>query len=533
MDGPARLLVIVIDAASPVLLERWAADGTLPALRALLAGARVATVRGIDAVGIGATWPSFYSGANPGRHGLYWVERWVPGTYTLAPCGAAEFRRLPVLWDVLAAAGRRVCTIDVPLCPPSPGLAATQVTGWGDHDAVFPFDATPAARALVAAVGAHPAPRRCDARQRTAADYRAFAGRLVRGAAARGELVTRALAAAPWEFAIAVFSEAHCAGHQCWHLHDAAHPSHDPAAAAIAGDPVRDVYVAIDRAIGRIVAAAPPGTTIAVATLHGMAHLGGASTLLGPVLERLGATVPAQAPPPAGGAVRGVLAPLWRTLPAGWRRAAMDVRHRVRDARDARRPPAPRAIAIDAAASRCFALDCGTAWSGIRLNVAGREPAGVLTPGAAADAFARDLASALLELVDPDTGRPWARSVRRAGELFHGARTGELPDLLVEWDVERPLGTVSLHDGRGAVLRAVSPRIGTVEVARTYARTGDHRRDGLVAVRGAGIEPGRHPAAVSLLDLAPTFAAALGCAFPDADGAPVDGLFATSRGHRR
>jgi hypothetical protein len=35
MGAAARLLVIGIDVANPTLLERWAADGTLPNLRSL------------------------------------------------------------------------------------------------------------------------------------------------------------------------------------------------------------------------------------------------------------------------------------------------------------------------------------------------------------------------------------------------------------------------------------------------------------------------------------------------------------------
>ena len=44
----------------------------------------------------------------------------------------------------------------------------------------------------------------------------------------------------------------HSVGHQCWHLHDPAHLLHDRQLVAELGDPIKDVYVEFDRALGRI-----------------------------------------------------------------------------------------------------------------------------------------------------------------------------------------------------------------------------------------------------------------------------------------
>jgi predicted AlkP superfamily phosphohydrolase/phosphomutase len=533
MAQPPRLLVLAMDAASPERLERWAADGTLPTLAGLMREGLTARSRSVDWLYVGATWPSFYTGLDVGRHGLYWVHRLKPGSYELATCTAEDFGRRRALWDVLSGAGRRIAVMDVPLCGASPHLIGTQVVGWGDHDAVFDLATTPPElRAQIERhIGHHPAPRRCDARRRSLADYVAFTDQLVRGAACRARLTRQVLEGAPWDLALQVFSETHCVGHQCWHFHDPHHPGHDPDAAREAGDPVRDVYAAVDRAIGEVIASVPADTTVVVMTLHGMGVMSGGKGLLPGILERLGAftpEAPAAARPGARAAMFDRLASGWRHVPAGVKAALDPLRRRARAAL-APRPPDSGRVHLDDAASRCFPLDTGFSVSGIRLNLVGREPAGTLTPGAQAEAFKDELIVALAEVMDPDTSRPLMPSVRRTSELFRGECLDQLPDLLVAWDLDRATGSTTVGTGRGARLRATSARIGLVERTNEYGRSGEHRIDGLVVARGPGIRPGRLDRTISDLDLAPTFARVLGCDMAGVDGVEIPELIAGGR----
>ena len=74
----------------------------------------------------------------------------------------------------------------------------------------------------------------------------------------------------PWDLFATAFADPHCVGHQCWHVRDANHPLHDPEAAALVGDPVMDVYVAIDAAIGRMLEDVDRETMVLVASCTGM-----------------------------------------------------------------------------------------------------------------------------------------------------------------------------------------------------------------------------------------------------------------------
>jgi predicted AlkP superfamily phosphohydrolase/phosphomutase len=163
---------------------------------------------------------------------------------------------------------------------------------------------------------------------------------------------------------------------------------------------------------------------------------------------------------------------------------------------------------------RCFAVPTNANAAGIRINLAGREPAGRVHPGAERDHFERGLVAELPALVNPDTGRPLVREVLRSAEAFPGERSDHLPDLFVRWDRESPI--------RGAA----SPKIGVLVREDTGRRSGDQldRLDGLFFAQRPDARPGGLEPPVAVEDFAPTIAALLGASLRDVDGAPVPAL---------
>ncbi|HKV51934.1 MAG TPA: alkaline phosphatase family protein, partial [Gemmatimonadaceae bacterium] len=294
--GRTRLLVLCLDAASPDLLDAWMADGTMPNLAALAARGIAGRTRGLDGFFVGSTWPSMFTGTNPAQHGFHYQMQLVPGTYRIADRTRGAFVGREPFWRALGRAGQRVALLDVPLAAPERGaLNGVQVVEWGAHDAFFGFSTNPPELATRIATnwGRHPAGVSCDADRHRARDYRELVVALEAGVHRKAEWTVDLLGRGGWDFFMQVFSESHCVGHQCWHLHDAGHPAYDRAMLAVAGDPMRSVYRAIDRAIGEIVSAAGDVPVI-VFTAHGMSHRYGAHFLLRDLLVALGAAaVPA------------------------------------------------------------------------------------------------------------------------------------------------------------------------------------------------------------------------------------------------
>ena len=513
-----RVLVLAIDAASPALLTRWADDGSMPNLKALMARGQVGTTHTMDGIYVAATWPSLYTSLNPGAHGFHYLVQLRPGSYDYEiarPKG-------PAFWEHLHRAGKRTALIDVPLSVVDPGATGIHIVDWSGIERTFGYDTVPAGlkQEIASRWGSYPLEHACDGLRRGAAEFGVLVDKLEAGIARRTAMSTDFLSRGGWDFFMQVFTEAHCAGHQCWHLHDPAHPAHDPDVVREIGDPLRRVYTAIDRAIGQTVAAAGD-TTVLLFSAHGMSFWYGAQVLLPDILFRLGVSVPLAGPSERAGlaaSLRGQARRVWRRLP--------------RRLRDTLIPPPPRlraatagftlpALGVDTFRSRCFMVRNGNISGGIRLNLKGREPSGVLSPGAEAEAFLRELTQDLLDLVDERTGRPVVRRVLRTSEEYQGARLSELPDLLVDWAFDVPTGSSHHGGGAAATVAVRSPKFGRLEATNDYTRTGDHRIEGMFVAAGPGVRPGRVDRVVSILDLAPTFTALAGVDMPGAEGKPI------------
>ena len=521
--SPTRLLVIGIDAASPDLLDGWMADGTLPALAELSKRGLAARTRGIEGFFVGSTWASLYTGTTPARHGLHYQMQLVPGSYRLEDRAAGAFVERDPFWRVLSRAGKRVAVLDVPLSRIEQEINGVQVVEWGGHDAFFGFSTLPPELAshIEARFGGHPAGASCDAVRSHAHEYAHFVSSLEDGVRRKGAWSAALLARGEWDLFMQVFTESHCVGHQCWHLHDHAHPAHDAKVAATTGDPLRTVYRAIDREIGALVEAAGDAHVIVFAA-HGMASRYGAHFLLRDVLFALGVAAPP--PQPFRARVRGVVARAWKALPE-WARGLVRPLRRGVTSRSAGHP-SPGAIGVDPERSLCFPLANGLAVSGVRLNLKGREPRGTLAAGDEADRFVEQLEKDLLAIVDDASGAPLVKRVMRTRELYDGEHLDALPDLLVEWNETVANGSTALAGGAGARVIARSPRIGTIAGANDYARSGEHRAEGWLVAAGPGIEHGKLENAPSLLDLAPTITRILGVDLPGAEGAPISGIVA-------
>lgn len=520
--APTKLLVLGIDAASPELLLRWAGDGTLPHIAALLEGGLSGRSQSLEGFFIGSTWPSFATGLSPAGHGIHYLVQLIPGSYRYHRPDRGAFLKAEPFWSRLSAAGKRVAVLDVPLSRLETALHGIQVVEWGAHDALFGFRTSPPAlaREITQRFGSHPAPVQCDGDRRGSADYAQLVDALTRGAELKGRLTRELLREGGWDCFVQVFTEAHCAGHQAWHLHDPSHPAHDPAVTAALGDPLRRVYRAIDAALGGILAEAGDAQVILLAG-HGMSYWYGAQFLLPEILQRLGVWHPDAKPPdvPRGPTLRAARW-AWRCLPQRIRRGLEPVR-----ARWTERPPSAElpVLDLDPERSRCFPVGNGLAVGAIRLNLAGREPQGILSPKDA-EAFCADLRAGLLEIVDERTGGPLIRRVLTTKALYAGPYLGELPDLLIEWNDAVPTGSTQVAGGVAARVRASSPRIGVVEGENSYGRTGEHRREGLFIAKGRGLHPGRLERDVSILDFAPTVGVLLGVPLADCDGKPIGEL---------
>ncbi|MEO8478021.1 MAG: alkaline phosphatase family protein [Gemmatimonadota bacterium] len=533
MPTTRKILVLALDAATPALLERWTADGTLPNIANAMANGLVSPAMGVEGMEVGSTWPSFYTGLNPAGHGICWSDRVIPGTYRQLRLNPRDFAGITPFWERLSDAGKRVIVLDIPFAPLAPRLNGVHVVEWGVHDGAFGYRTTPAslAASLRARYGIHPPPTTCDTDRLDAAGHRELRDKMVRGVELRGQMTRDLLATHEWDFALQCFNEIHCSGHIFWHYHDPTHPAHDAATVARDGDLLRDVYIATDREIGALMEQVGPDTTVILMTLHSMEHTCGSSLLLPAMLERLGVCAtatgrsladvrPVDAPIVPVGKGRG-LKGLARTLvPEGIRLRLYAVRQWFN--KQVLHTGEP--IDIDPSRTKAFQMGfgAGSTYSGIRFNLKGREPEGIVEPGEGERELTELLQRELLATVNPETGRPLVRRVVRTADIHQGRLLHELPDLLVEWEYDVGRGNTIVGNGEGSVWRGYSDRIGSVEHPNGGGRTGAHRLEGMIITTGPGIEPGHSSRVVNCVDMAPTLMAMHGVAFGPNDGRVVE-----------
>lgn len=502
MSSLAKVLFIGIDAADKDLILQWSRAGDLPHLNRLLETAAWGITHSPTGLYVGAIWPSFYTAVSPARHARYCYEQLQPGSYDIKRFSAREVKHAP-FWDALDRAGKRVAVIDVPKTYPSELSSGMHVVDWGSHDP------DPAGfRVWPEALGEDIERRfgietmhNCNAFRTTGEEFRDFRDHLVRRVRRKTELSAWCLEQGNWDCLLTVFSESHCVGHQCWHLHDTRHHKHDPEFVAVAGNPMKAVYQAIDAGIGELLQKVGDDTHVMVFASHGMGPHYDATFMLDEMLRRLEGE-PAYRK-------RASLVPmataLWKLLPQNVRKMASPLRKKVRVSlgvdKDQR---------LDT--RRSFKTPNNDTYGGIRVNLVGREPRGLVSPGKEYDEFCATLARDLMAFTNVTTGEPLVKAVLRSADLYEGENMHYLPDLLVEWNRGAPVSEV------------FSPKTGRITGEYRKCRTGDHTSEGLVFLSGPSIAPGQLQTPVSVMDLAPTIASLAGVELDGVDGRPVASL---------
>ena len=493
------VVFVGLDAMDPDIAHGLAANGRAPTLHDLFRTASWAPTANPLGLVVGGVWPSIWSGVWPSRHGFYCSRQLVNGTYEQRRTTPDHIDRTP-FWGPIADAGLRACVLDMPLTPLRAFPGCAHVVDWGTHDRPLTPASSPASLLprIEHDIGAYALGDECDVYANRGA-WRELRDRLIEGVAQRTRLTQLELSDPQWDLVMTVFSESHCAGHNLWALHDPLNARHERDATDQLGDPLTDVYLALDRALGDLLATVGDDVTVLVLLSHGMgAHYEG-DHLLTEILQRLDDSY-------------GRPNPLRVSRERILRRIARQRHERtLRRTAQEGAPDSGRLISVDSSRRFFKVFNIGL-YSGIRFNMRGREPRGRVRRGPELDGLVDRLTADLLAIVDPDNGQPLMTRVLRTDRIYRGERLDDLPDLLVEWEPRAPK------------VRAASGRIGVVREEYRGVRTGDHRPDGLLFVRGPGIPPGRIEEPVHAVDIAPTIAAMLDVDLPDTDGRALTSL---------
>lgn len=507
-----RLFVIGLDAADKDMIDDWAAKGLLPNFRNLLNTALQGDIENPRGLEAGAVWPTFYFGLLPGDSGQFDGARLFDYTIYDHVSYRPETDLNPPIWTTLSKAGKLCGVIDAPYNYPVNSINGMKIVDRGAHVPAGSGDfmelrthPPELVREIEQLFGTDPAKGRSSDYfpLGTAKEVNIFRNIYCKRIVNKTDLTLHYWRQQPWDFFMSCYTEAHCAGHRCWHIHDPNHPDHDPELARAVGDPVKDIYIELDRAVGRILEAVRDKARVVVYLSHGMGPRHTGTRMLDRILARLDN----QNVTTNTGTAMNLARAVWRHIPEAVRKPLMPIRNNL--AHDSFQP--------NREGRRFFEVFANDRTAGIRINLAGREAKGMVQPGEEYDSVCEQLIADLKELRNAESGEPLIREILHTRDHYSGRYLDRLPDLLVTWNRSAPINV------------AVSAKIGTVDAKGiAIRRTGDHRTVGRFFAVAPEWTHRRLDGKVKAQDFAPTFARLLGVPPAPSDGNPITALLDTA-----
>jgi predicted AlkP superfamily phosphohydrolase/phosphomutase len=500
-----KIFVLGIDALSPVLVERWAQAGHLPHFRQVMEEGLFGPLRSTGEFSSPQAWPSFLTGVNPGKHGIFSFVQHVPFTYDVENVTSRNLR-VPTILQLLSEADARVASLNVPCTFPMGKLNGIGVSDWLCPSLDSPGATWPPELAGELQRRYRDYPFHVDIKRHARAGHYDRALRnCLEGIRIKAEVGRHLYQQGPWDLFILTFVETDAIQHYFWHFSDPAHPLYASADRARWGEPILEVYKALDAVLGDYLRTLDDDTTLFIVSDHGGAIYNRGQVYMPGLLRHLGllhkkGTRSSPMRPLRARAV-GLGEALHGYLP---KRLKMRLYHNKFTGR-----------LIERFFARSFTAD--NDWSRTRaycyywetapwVNLAGREPQGLVSPGSEYEEVRQIIIDALESATDETTGEPAVERVFRREEVYSGPCLEYMPDLGIWWNRNIPLyGPLRVESVPGVI---------TEQAMDVRALHGGHDPLGTLGVWGDGGLPPGCLRDAKIEDLTPTFLALLGLPLP-------------------
>jgi predicted AlkP superfamily phosphohydrolase/phosphomutase len=512
MATPKRkVLIIGLDGATFDLIRPWAKDGELPTFAQLMREGSHGELRSVLPPLTAPAWTTMVTGTNPGKHGLgdFWTRDFKGYDFRLVN---ASSRARPALWDVVSQHGGQVVVCNVPMTYPPTPVNGVIVSGLDTPGLDVQYTYPPELKQeLNAAAGPYRIVgdewmygRRRQYEKARMAPFKDLETRF----AAANYLLERY----PWDFAMIVFTATDGVSHFFWHLMDPQHPLYDPANAERYGDTILEVYKRLDGKLAAFLQDLPEDAFLFIVSDHGNGPISDRAIYLNAWLEQKGLLRYR----------RGSARERWQQLLSQQLlrvlRAAKDrlyewLPYHTRIKLEALLPGGGKRIdsllasaQIDWSKTEAFSEEVrGSIW----INLAGRDPQGIVSSGAEYEALCERILSEVHELRDPRTGEPLILRSYRREELYDGPYAHLRPDIVLE-----PNDTLQIFRKTDPSHPPTPVRIlDKADLRRGYT-TSQHLMNGILLIHGAGVRCDARLSGVEMQDIAPTVLYAMGLPIP-------------------
>ncbi|MCB0003492.1 MAG: alkaline phosphatase family protein [Anaerolineae bacterium] len=504
-----RLLIIGLDGATFDLIRPWATAGKLPNIARLMRGGSSAPLRSVPNQNSAPAWSSFATGKNPGKHGIFYFDERIEGTYNKRYLNGG-FRQGESWWSLASQAGKVVGVVNVPMSYPAEKVNGVMLAGLDAPGVDSPGFSHP--------------PELIDELQQNVGDYiiepgipsymkmrrRDLAEQAIFDAADKRAAYTRYLMSSrAWDVFHVTFTAPDASHHFFWRDMDLAHPEYNPVEAVRYGDTVERVYERMDQIVGELTALAPDATVMLMSDHGGGFNQRGAE-YLNDWLASIGLLhyldSGGQRPSLPARGKKLAMAPLkWgynqvdRRLPRDAKLKLVRLLPGVRE----RMEMALTFGNIDWTRTKAYAYG---ARDDLWINLQGREPGGIVPPEEY-EALRDEIIEKLHASRDVLDHEPVLEEAIKREDVYHGPNLHKSPDIIIRWKTTRVI--------RGIYLPQPGKEPPPVPPLSPNLNNGGHRLHGIFVMAGDGVREGHRFDEGILWDLAPTILHYLGVPVPD------------------
>lgn len=516
-----KVLLIGLDGADPDLLFKWVEEGELPNLGRLIKEGTSGDLKTTYPPMTAPAWTALMTGKNPGKTGVFDFIQKTTGKYEQAEFnptlgvqeGGVDFSLITAnmiknkkLWEIINEAGKKVGIMHVPMTYPPDKVDGFFVSGMGTPGPESNFTHPPELRnTLINEMGykIHVSYLNIDGiEDKSIADLHSTEEK-------RCKAAVRLMNEHEWDFFMLVFEGTDYVQHFFWKFMDPKHPHYDPEKAKQYGDTILNYYKKVDSFLGRIFDQVGDDTVIMIMSDHGggpvykkfivnkwlmdrgllalksdnrhfriMSRLGLNKELMYAVLIKF---IPPR---------------LIEKIPSNIRKKVPRKNYNLND--------------FDWSKTKVFSL---TGWGMIYINLKGREPQGIVEPGAEYEELRDLLINELKNLKDPVTGQNLVSETYKREELYSGEYIDQAPDL-VFW-----MESIECLD-------EIPPSESRVLIDSDKRKSGTHRMKGIFLASGNGVKKNLKVEGTKITDLAPTILYVMGIpVYDDMDGDVMANIF--------
>ncbi len=470
-----RVLVIGVDGATFDIILPLVKAGRMPNFEKLMGKGSHCELRSTLPILSPVAWTTFSTGVRPGKHGIFNFLARREEDYEIIPYSSKQ-RRIKPVWKVAGEAGRKVMVLNVPATFPPDPVNGIMIAGdpapFFDARRVHPPEAYGKLEARFGGKFLKPAP--------PLRGERAFLDGLLGSVELWTEVTKQALEGGDWDLGVVVYTATDTVQHFFWSDLDPSHPLHDGKTAAGHGSAIHSVYEKIDWAAGELLKTAGGDADIVVLSDHGFGPLNRPVPLTNWLVDRgYLSYLPGRQDNRRGGILEAARFLLSRFgLIDGL-------------------PPIGMLKHVDWEKTRVYFLGVS---GDLFVNLKGREPRGIVEPGAEYDDLVSRMAEELKGMRLPCGSAP-VEKVFTGRDLYPGSPGA--PDLLIQW--ARGFDVVKEGDP-GNFLKGFRSRTGN-------QWSGTHLENGILILSGPSIR-GSGLTGADIGDVAPTVYHLLGLPVP-------------------